>query len=198
MPVDDDDDEPETPRKPLKKPARPADDAVRKEAPRPMKKPAPRPPIDNDDETEADVPRRTKKTVRRRDEDDDQEEEKSLREHTGLNLLAPVGGSVWGLAAFICGFIGAVVPIVLAVLYWLHHGQDNFGKFGYVIAALGVFIALLTLPFGGLSFIFRPKKGNYGGIASYMRAIVGILLGLIGIGFAIVFFVKPTWMSVFG
>jgi hypothetical protein len=176
-PADDDEDEP--PRRPVKKPARPAQDAVQKEAPK--KKPALR-PIDDDD----DPPRRPiKKQLRPRDEDDGDPQEKNLRESTGLNLLAPVGGSIWGLASFTCGLLGTVLPVVVAVLYWLWNAQTWLGKLGYVVLGLAVLLGLLALPLGAMSFVFRPKKGNYGGITSYIRAIIGILLGLVGIGLAI-------------
>src|SRR6266853_1508704 len=93
----DDEDEDEAPRRPLKKPARSAEDAVQNEAPRPMKKPAAQRPIDDDDE----APRRSsKKPVSRRDDDDDaagEDPTESMRDNTLLNMLFHVGVSIWAM-----------------------------------------------------------------------------------------------------
>ena len=52
---------------------------------------------------------------------------------------------------------------------------------GFLLPAVGGFLCLLAIPLGGLSFFLRPKKTTYGGVTGYMRAIIGILCGLIGI-----------------
>jgi hypothetical protein len=188
-PVDDhrDDDRPRVPKK------KPAPDTMKKGLPPPKKKP----PVDEDEDEEERRP--VKKKVRRRDEDEEepeQEEEGSLRESTMLNLLAPVGGSVWGLGSLLFGVFGALLPVVLYILYQLWNAKNWLGKIGYAGVVLAAFMAFLALPLGGLSFIFRPKKGTYGGVTSYMRAIIGMLAGLVGlvlsgvVGYAIYGFLK--------
>ena len=188
--MSDSDDEDEKPRPAAKKPARPPEGAVQK-GPPPKKKPAGKPIDADDDDEEQEVRRPVKKTPVRRDddedEDDDEPEEKvSVRESTALNVLAPVGGSLWGLASLCFGVLGAVLPVVLAILYLLWNAQNWLGKGGYAVAGLAGFLGLLAIPLGAMSFIFRPKRSSYGGIASYMRAIIGIVLGLVGIGLAVV------------
>jgi hypothetical protein len=169
-PADDDEDDDE-PRRPVKKPAA---DAVQKGTP-PKKKPVAKPVDDADEEEEVRKP--AKKKPARRDED---EETASARDNTALNLLAPVGGSLWGLAALLFGGTATVLPVVLAILYYLWDAQRWLGKLGYGVVGLAAVIGLFALPLGLLSFIFRPKK-SYGGIMSYMRAIVGMILGVVGI-----------------
>jgi len=184
--ADDDDDKP---RPAAKKPARPPEGAVKKGAP--PKKEAVARPIDDEDDEEEEVRRPIKKkSVRRRDdddEDDDESEEKtSVRESTALNVLAPVGGSLWGLGSLVFGVLGAVLPVFLAILYLLWDAKTWLGKGGYVVLVLAGLTGLFALPLGALSFIFRPKKKSYGGITSYMRAIIGIILGLVSVILAVI------------
>src|SRR5262249_27568820 len=94
-PADDDEDDDE-PRRPVRKPAAAAG---RKGAPPPKKNPAAR-PVDDEEEEEERKP--AKKKPARRDQEPEEETE-SARDSTALNLLAPVGGSLWGLAALIFG-----------------------------------------------------------------------------------------------
>jgi ribosomal protein L40E len=183
-PVDDDDDEDEdeAPR-PAKKPGKAPEGAVQKGAP--LKKPVKK-PVDDEDEEEEEVRRPpAKKPVKKRaaDEDEeDDEEPQSMRENTALNLLAPVGGSVWGLASLAFGVLGAVLPIVLAILYSeLWNAHRWLGKFGYAVAGLAIFCSLLAFPLALMSFIMRPKKASYGGVTTYLRAIIGVVAGLLGL-----------------
>ena len=195
--MSDADDEDDKPRPASKKPARPPEGAVKKGAP--PKKEAVARPIDDEDDEEEEVRRPIKKKpVRRRDDDDDEDDEPEaktgVRENTALNVLAPVGGSVWGLGSMLCGVLATLVPVVLLILYWLPQWNAGawLGKLGYAVLGLAACFGLLALPLGGLSFVFRPKKKSYGGITSYMRAIIGIVLGLVSVVLAAVvgYFIK--------
>lgn len=174
----DDDDEDEAPRRPLKKPARPAEEGVQKEAPRPTKKPAAKRPIDDDDE-EDEAPRRSsKKPVSRRDDDEDEQDEpESMRDNTLLNMLFPVGVSIWAMLSNYLG-VGGLLLTVLGFALTMAMGMKLAGV---IMPIAGGLFCLLAIPVGGLSFILRPKKRTYGGVTSYMRAIIGILCGLVGV-----------------
>jgi hypothetical protein len=167
-PVDDDDDEP---RRPIKKPARPGPDAVRKGAP-PAKKPA-RPVDDEDDE-----PRRTvKKKVRRpADEDEADDEPESIRDNPILNLFFPVGVSLWALSSNYLGGFGLLGTFAGFLL-----GTTVNKWVGVGLASLSGLFCLLAIPLGGLAFILRPKKATYGHLTGYVRAVIGILCGLAGV-----------------
>ena len=52
---------------------------------------------------------------------------------------------------------------------------------GVILPSIGLLFCLVAMPLGGLSFILRPKKRTYGGVTGYMRAIIGILCGLVGV-----------------
>src|SRR5207237_94925 len=113
-PVDDDEDD-EPPRKPVRKPA---PDAVQKGVP-PKKKPAAR-PLDGEDDApprkpakkvsrdDEDDRRPAKKKVSHRDDEDEDEEVEeptSLRDNTLLNMLFPVGVSIWAMSANYLGVL---------------------------------------------------------------------------------------------
>jgi hypothetical protein len=168
-PVDDEDDEP---RRPAKKPVR-DEDAVQKGAP--AKKPARR-PVDEEDDYEEEEERRPRKKVSRRDEDVD-EEPASLRDNTLLNMLFPVGVSIWALSSNYLGVFG----LLLAIFGGAVAAGLGMGMLGYILPGIGGFMGLLAIPLGGLSFILRPKKTTYGGVTGYMRAIIGIICGLLAI-----------------
>jgi ribosomal protein L40E len=174
----DDDEEDEAPRRPLKKPARPADERVQKDPSRPTKKPAAKRPIDEDEEDEA--PRRSsKKPVSRRDDDADaaQDEPQSMRDNTLLNMLFPVGVSIW---AMLSNYLGVGGLLLTAFGFALAYSMD-IKIAGVIMPIAGGLFCLLAIPVGGLSFILRPKKRTYGGVTGYMRAIIGILSGLAGV-----------------
>jgi ribosomal protein L40E len=174
----DDDDEDEAPRRPLKKPARPAEDAVQKETPRPTKKPAPKRPIDDDYDDEDEAPRRpSKKPISRRDDDDAEEDEpESMRDNTLLNMLFPVGVSIWAMLSNYLGVGGLLLTVFGFAL-----AGTGVRLAGVILPIAGGLFCFLAIPLGGLSFILRPKKRTYGGVTSYMRAIIGILCGLAGV-----------------
>jgi hypothetical protein len=186
-----DDDDDDRPAPPAKKPARPPEGAVKKgvppKGPPATKKPAPKPvdAEDEDEDEEEEVRRPVKKKPARRDDDDEDDDEPrekvSVRESTALNVLAPVGGSFWGLGSLVFGVLASVSPVFLAILYFLWNAHNWLGKAGYAVVGLAAFVGLLAIPLGVMSFIFRPKRASYGGVTSYMRAIIGIALGVIGI-----------------
>ncbi len=158
-PVDDDlhDDEP----------PRPAPDAVPRGAP--GKGPA-RPADDDLDDVDDRPIRRTS----RQDEDDD---EPSIRDNPVLNLFFPVGVSIWALGSNYLGLLG-----LLAVVFgFIAAGITDVKILGLILPALGALMGLLALPLGALAFIRRPKKVTYGGTMSYIRAVLGILLGLLAL-----------------
>lgn len=166
---DDDDDAPPRPAR------KPGSDAVQKGNPLPKKKPAR--PVDADDDEE-EVRRPVKKKVRPRDDEDEPDDEPdSLRDNTLLNMLFPVGVSLWALSSNYFGVFGFLIA--------LFGGLASVGMgskmLGIVLPVIGGLMCLLAIPLGGLSFILRPKKTTYGGVTGYMRALIGILFGLIGI-----------------
>jgi hypothetical protein len=169
-PVDADDDD-EALRQPAKKPARPPQDAMQKGLPK--KKPAPR-PIDDDEEDE---PRRLVKKKRQREEEQADDEPESLRDSTLLNMLFPVGVSIWAMLSNYLGVLG-ILAIVFGYLLAVTAGIKSLG---YIGPGLGGVLCLLAIPLGGLSFFLRPKKRTYGGVTGYMRAVIGIICGLVGI-----------------
>ncbi len=179
-----DDDEDDEPRRPAKKPARP-DDAVKKGSPPPKKRPVdddeddePRRPAKkrrDDDDEDDDEPRRPSKKSRR-DEDEDEEPE-SLRDNTILNMFFPVGVNLWAMGSFLMGLFG----LIAAGAGWVLANYFLNKWIGIGLGVVAAVMCLLALPLGGLSFILRPKKTTYGGVTSYMRAVIGILCGLIGI-----------------
>jgi hypothetical protein len=168
-PVDDDEDD--APRPP-RKPARPTDDALRTGNPLPKKKPTR--PIDDDDDEE-EVRRPVKKKVRR--DDEEPAEPESLRDNTVLNMFFPVGVSLWALGSNYFGVFGFLIAVFGGLV---SAGMGN-KMIGIILPILGGLMCLLAIPLGGLSFILRPKKTTYGGVTGYMRAILGILFGLLGI-----------------
>lgn len=183
----DDDDEDEPPRKPVKKPA---PDAVQKGVP-PKRKPA---PVDDEDEEE----RRPTKKVSRRDEDFEDEEERrpakkrrrdedddveieepaeSIRDNPLLNMFFPVGVPLLAMGANYLGVLSILGVIFGGALA----GVLGIKWVGVVLPALAAFMGFLAIITGGLSFIIRPKKTTYGSVTGYMRAIIGIVCGLIGL-----------------
>jgi hypothetical protein len=191
-PVDDDDDEP---RRPAKKPGRPAEDAVRKGAPPPKKKPvdededdeprrpAKRRPVDDDEDDE---PRRPSRKRRR---DEEEEEPESIRDNAILNMFFPVGVSLWALGS---NYLG-VFSLLGAFAGFIGGGVIGVKMVGYVICGLAALFGLLAMPLGALAFIMRPKKTTYGGVTGYMRAVIGIICGLLGIiGAGIAIFMLAT------
>jgi hypothetical protein len=165
---DDDDDEP--PRRPVKKPAR-SDEGVRSGAPPKKKRPI-------DDEEEDDEPRRRVKKKRRRDEDDEPDEEpENLRDNTLLNMIFPVGVSVFAMGANYMGVLSLLAVIFGGVIA----GVTQVKIIGLILPGVGALFGLIAIVLGGLSFIIRPKKTTYGSVTGYIRAIVGILCGLVGL-----------------
>jgi ribosomal protein L40E len=169
-PADDDEDDDDAPRQPVKKPARPPQDAVQKGVPK--KKPAPR-PLDDDED---DAPRQPVKKKPRREEEPDEEPE-SMRDNTLLNMLFPVGVSIWAMLSNYLGVLG-VLATVFGFLLAMVAGIKIMGL---ILPIVGMVLCLLAIPLGGLSFFLRPKKTTYGGVTGYVRAIIGILCGLIGL-----------------
>jgi ribosomal protein L40E len=168
----DDDDEDDVPRQPVKKPARPPQDAVQKGLP---KKPAPR-PVDDDEDDEA--PRQpAKKKLRPREEEEPDDAPERMRDNTLLNMLFPVGVSIWAMLSNYLGVLG-ILAIAFGCLLAVTAGIKSLGYIGPI---LGGVLCLLAIPLGGLSFFFRPKKTTYGGVTGYMRAIIGIFCGLVGV-----------------
>ncbi len=165
----DDDDEDEAPRQPVRKPARQPQDAMQKGVPK--KKPAPRPIDDEDDE-----PRPVKKKSRREEEETDDEPE-NIRDSTLLNMLFPVGVSIWAMLSNYLGVLG----VLATVFGFLIATVAGIKIMGVILPSLGILLCLLAIPLGGLSFFLRPKKTTYGGVTGYMRAIIGIGCGLVGI-----------------
>lgn len=166
-PMDDDDDEP--PRKPAKKPARPIDDDEDEEERRPAKKVSRRDDYDEDEEDRRPV----KKKRRRRDEE---EEEESIRDNAVLNMFLPVGVSIWAMGSFLLGIFGLLGAPVSAGLA----GATGNKWVGIGLGAIALIMSVLAIPLGGLSFILRSKKVTYGHVTGYIRAIIGILCGLLG------------------
>ena len=128
----------------------------------PKKKPAPR-PIDDDEE---DKPRQPVKKKRRREEEQADDEPESLRDSTLLNMLFPVGVSIWAMLSNYLGVLG-ILAIVFGYLLAVTAGIKILGLIGPI---LGGVLCLLAIPLGGLSFFLRPKKRTYGGVTGYMRA----------------------------
>ncbi len=150
--------------------ARPVEDPDENQPRKPMRKPAP--PSDDEDVE----PRATKKAKRRRDEEP-AEQVTSIRDNPILNMFFPVGVPLLAMGANYLGIFS-----ILGVLFGgaLAAGM-GIRWLGIVLPALGALLGLLAIFMGGLSFIIRPKKTTYGSVTGYLRAIVGIICGLVGL-----------------
>jgi hypothetical protein len=170
-PVDDDEDD--EPRPAKKKPAPRRDDDDDDDEPRrPAKKPVSR----RDDDYDDDEPRRPAKKKPRQDEE---EESESLRDNPILNMFFPVGVSIWAMGANYLGafsILGAIFGFALAFTL-----GANMKILGMILPGVGAFLGFLAIIMGLLSFIIRPKKTTYGSVTGYMRAVIGIILGFIGL-----------------
>lgn len=160
-----------------------ADDDIREGSPKPKKKKAAPPPDDDDrpakkrpraDDDEP--PRKKKKPDPDEDEENEEEETKDLGS-SPLSAIIPVGGNVFGLLSMWLAIFALALALVAVGVYL------------EVITILGKIPALLAVAMptcwpvailaGGLAFLTFKKKANYGAISGNLRAIGGILLGLI-------------------
>lgn len=157
--------EPERVRK--KKPA-PADD----DDDRPRKK---RPVDDDADEEEA--PRKKKKIRKDEDEDEDQDEEGGDLGASPLSAIIPVGGSVFGLASMWLGIFALALSLV--ALGSFLEIITILPKIPFMLAAIMPIFWPLAILCGGLAFFTGKRKASYGAISGNLRAIFGILLGLV-------------------
>jgi len=175
-----------------------ADDDIREGVPKKKKKILPpkdddeRPkkklPVDEDDEPE-DRPRK-KRTADDEDEEEtppkkkkkpaaEEPEEESDMGESPLAAFIPVGGSVFALISLwtaIFSFVPAVVSLLLVTNTLQMMFVEKFPPIMGCILPILWPVAVLT---GGLSFFTTKAKASYGSIAGNMRAIIGILLGLI-------------------
>src|SRR5438094_10048355 len=81
------------------------------------------------------------------------EEEDDDLGSSALSAVVPVGGSIWALLSFYVALLSCIIPIPLL---------------GLIAIVLGVF-----------AFITHKHKASYGFVTGSMRAVLGILIGLI-------------------
>ncbi|MBI1831792.1 MAG: hypothetical protein HYR84_10115 [Planctomycetes bacterium] len=165
-----------------KKPLPPKDDEERPRKKRPVdeddeeadERPRKKRPVDDDDDEDDEAPRKKKKAVK---EEPDEDEDDSGG--SALSALIPVGGSVFALVSLWSGvfsFLPALVSLLLVLKRVDMWGVANFPPvLGCILPILWP-IAILS---GGLAFFTHKSKSSYGSIAGNMRAIIGILLGLV-------------------
>jgi hypothetical protein len=165
-PVDDEDEEDE-PRRPVKKASRPVDE-------------------DDDDE-----PRPAKKKARR--EEEEEEEEASIRDNPLLNMLFPVGTSIWAMGALYLG----IFSILGVGLGYILAATMESKVIGLVLPLGGAALGFPALLLGVLSFFLRPKKTTYGALTGYIRAVVGIFCGIAGLigGPVVSFWLIPSQLG---
>lgn len=70
-----------------------------------------------------------------------------------LSAVVPVGGSIWALLSFYIALLSCIVPLPL--------------------------LGLIAIILGGLAFMTHKHKASYGSITGNMRAVLGIVIGLI-------------------
>jgi hypothetical protein len=70
-----------------------------------------------------------------------------------LSAVVPVGGSIWALLSFYIALLSCIVPLPL--------------------------LGLIAIILGGVAFMTHKHKASYGSITGNMRAVLGIVIGLI-------------------
>lgn len=70
-----------------------------------------------------------------------------------LSAVVPVGGSIWALLSFYIALLSCIVPLPL--------------------------LGLIAIILGGLAFMTHKHKASYGSITGNMRAVLGIVIGLV-------------------
>lgn len=102
-----------------------------------------------DDDEDEEEEERPRKR-RRRDAD---EEEAADLGSTPLSAVVPVGGSIWALLSFWIALLSCVVPLPL--------------------------LGLIAVILGVVAFLTHKSKASYGSITGNMRAVLGIVIGLL-------------------
>lgn len=139
---------------------------------RPRKKKA-RPSDDDDDDD------RPKKRSSRDDDDDDDRPRKRRRRdedededsddlgNSPLGAVVPLGTSIWALASFYLALLSCILPLPL--------------------------LGLIAIVCGGAAFFTQKHQASYGSITGNIRAVLGVVIGLITmIGYSIFWIMMAT------
>ena len=90
---------------------------------------------------------------RRRRMDEDEDEDADDLGNSPLGAVVPLGTSIWALASFYLALLSCVVPVPL--------------------------LGLIAMILGVVSFFTHKQKASYGSVTGNIRAVLGILIGLV-------------------